>query len=309
MSASNPAPLPVKLNELLSPAELALLNQRSDAQGWRQLLSHLGVLVGSGLLWAWGWHQGMVWAWLALPVYGFSLASMFATVHECVHRTAFATQRLNDAVAWLAGVLSFYNSAFYRRYHKWHHRYTQIPGQDPELEDPVPTTWGAYLWQMSGLPWWLGKLRGHFRVLRGDFHGCPYIAPDAQAPVRRSTAAQFAVYGVGLALSLWAGQPWFFTYWLLPLAVGQPFLRLILIAEHTGCSQNNHPLTNTRTTLTVWPVRLLMWNMPFHAEHHLCPAIPFHALPQAHLRVRNRLAHVAQGYIAANREITAQFLK
>ncbi|MEN9218280.1 MAG: fatty acid desaturase, partial [Gloeomargarita sp. DG_2_bins_126] len=112
---------------------------------------------------------------------------------------------------------------------------------------------------------------------------------------------------VGLALSLWAGQPWFFTYWLLPLAVGQPFLRLILIAEHTGCSQNNHPLTNTRTTLTVWPVRLLMWNMPFHAEHHLCPAIPFHALPQAHLRVRNRLAHVAQGYIAANREITAQF--
>ncbi|MEN9218456.1 MAG: fatty acid desaturase, partial [Gloeomargarita sp. DG_2_bins_126] len=145
MSASNPAPLPVKLNELLSPAELALLNQRSDAQGWRQLLSHLGVLVGSGLLWAWGWHQGMVWAWLALPVYGFSLASMFATVHECVHRTAFATQRLNDAVAWLAGVLSFYNSAFYRRYHKWHHRYTQIPGQDPELEDPVPTTWGAYL--------------------------------------------------------------------------------------------------------------------------------------------------------------------
>ena len=23
-------------------------------------------------------------------------------------------------------------------------------------------------------------------------------------------------------------------------------------------------------------VRLLMWNMPFHAEHHLYPFIPFH---------------------------------
>lgn len=307
VSVPNDAPAPVKVSDLWSPAELAVLNQRSDAQGWRQLLLHLGVILGSGWLWHWGWSQGVGWGWLALPVYGFSLATMFAAVHECVHRTAFATQRINDGVAWVAGVLSFYNSAFYRRYHKWHHRYTQIPGKDPELDDPVPTTWGAYLWQMSGIPWWLGKLRGHLRILRGDFTGCPYITPDAQAQVRRSTAAQLAVYGALIALSVWAGQPWFFTYWVLPLAVGQPFLRFILIAEHTGCSYDSHPLTNTRTTLTGWPVRLLMWNMPFHAEHHLCPAIPFHALPQAHVQVRDKLAHVASGYVAANRQITANF--
>ncbi|WP_409881369.1 MULTISPECIES: hypothetical protein [unclassified Nostoc] len=35
----------------------------------------------------------------ALVIYGFSLASIFAPMYECFHRTAFANNRLNDAVA------------------------------------------------------------------------------------------------------------------------------------------------------------------------------------------------------------------
>ncbi len=244
----------------------------------------------------------------ALVIYGFSLASMFAPLHECAHRTAFATPKVNDAVAWCAGVLSFYNSTFYRRYHKWHHRYTQIPGKDPELEDPIPTTWAQYLWQMSGIPWWIGKVQGHARSLVGQTEGRPYITNESvREEVRRSTAWQLAVYAGAIALSIWAQQPWFWLYWVLPLAVGQPILRFILIAEHTGCPQIDNPRANTRTTLTLAPLRLLMWNMPFHAEHHLYASIPFHALPKAHAKLDGRLAHVAPGYLAVNREITAQF--
>jgi len=85
--------------------------------------------------------------------------------------------------------------------------------------------------------------------------------------------------------------------------LAQPLLRAVLIAEHTGCSQDADGLSNTRTTLTAFPVRLLMWNMPFHAEHHLYPAIPFHQLPAAHRALRKHLAHLAPGYPAVNREI------
>ena len=46
-----------------------------------------------------------------------------------------------------------------------------------------------------------------------------------------------------------------------------------------------------------------MWNMPFHAEHHLYPTIPFHFLPALHREVRAGVRHVAPGYVAANREI------
>ena len=54
-------------------------------------------------------------------------------MHECVHRTAFASRLANDLVGWIAGVLSFYNSTFYRHFHAWHHRYTQDPARAPEL--------------------------------------------------------------------------------------------------------------------------------------------------------------------------------
>ncbi|NEQ34209.1 MAG: fatty acid desaturase [Leptolyngbya sp. SIO4C5] len=290
----------------LATPTLTALNVRSDRQGWWQLGKHLTVILISGALW--GWLQG----WIAVPaliVYGFSLASMFAALHECVHRTAFASQRLNDGVAWLAGVLSFYNSTFYRRYHKWHHRYAQLVGQDPELEDSPPTSWKAYLWQLSGLPWWVGKVQSHMRAVRGQFEGCPYISATARREVMHSTAWQLAVYGSAIALSIAVQQPWFITYWLLPLAVGQPILRFILLAEHTGCSHDDNPLTNTRTTLTLWPLRLLMWNMPFHAEHHLYASIPFHALPQAHTQLADQLTQVAPGYVAVNRQIVSQFGK
>jgi fatty acid desaturase len=46
-----------------------------------------------------------------------------------------------------------------------------------------------------------------------------------------------------------------------------------------------------------------MWNMPFHAEHHLYPVVPFHHLPALHGQVRGRLRYRAPGYLAANREI------
>ncbi|QQE67621.1 fatty acid desaturase (plasmid) [Leptolyngbya sp. BL0902] len=298
-----------KARDVLSVAELAELNPRSDAQGWRQLVAHLVVMLGSAALWTMGLRTG---AWgLALPalvVYGFSLAAMFATLHECVHRTAFATPKLNDAVAWLAGVLSLYNSTFYRRYHKWHHRYTQIPGKDPELDDPAPTTWTQYLWQLSGLPWWWGKVQGHWQSLLGDVTNRPYLNTETiRAEVQRSTAAQLVVYAVAIVLSVWLRYPGFVLYWLLPLAVGQPILRFILLAEHTGCPQTANPLENTRTTLTLAPIRLLMWNMPYHAEHHLYASIPFHALPQAHRKLAERLTQVAPGYVAVNRQITATF--
>jgi fatty acid desaturase len=50
-------------------------------------------------------------------------------------------------------------------------------------------------------------------------------------------------------------------------------------------------------------VRLLMWNMPFHAAHHLFPSVPFHRLPALHELIGARFAHVGSGYVAVNREV------
>ena len=285
---------------LIPPDALRQLNERSDGRGWRQTLAHAAFIAVTASLWLRS-DLPLPLRLMALVLLGAGLAFCFCAMHECGHRTAFAGRRLNDTVAWWAGVLSFYNADFYRRYHQWHHRYTHQPGLDPELEDPAPSTLPAYLLELSGLTWWIGKLRGHTRALLGDFSGCPYIPEEAAAQVTRSVRLQFGLYGLLLLASIPAGNGLLFWAWLLPLAVGQPLLRFVLLAEHGGCSFSDDGTRNTRTTLTLQPLRWLMWNMPFHAEHHLYASIPFHALPKAHGYVAPALQHLDQGYINVHR--------
>jgi fatty acid desaturase len=292
-------------HRILSRQEINVLNERSNYLGIVQLGVHLAIAGCSGYLYASNFGNWSV-AIPALLIYGFSIAAMFAPMHEAVHRTAFANNRLNDIVGWVAGLLSYYNSTYFRYFHKWHHLYTRIPGKDPELTEITPKNWAEYILAISGLPWWYAHITGHFRVAFGLLDDCPFIPLSARAQVIRSTRLHLGVYAGAIAISLICGQAWFFLYWLLPLMVGQPILRFILLAEHTGCTLDNNITTNTRTTLTLLPVRLLMWNMSFHAEHHLYPSIPFHALPKAHQQLSSHFTHVDPGYIKVNRDIIAK---
>jgi fatty acid desaturase len=287
----------------LSSEQLRALQRRSDREGLLRLAGHVTAIVLSATLYGLLLRSGAHWALVAVAAvgYGFTLVTMFAAMHESVHRTAFERRWLNDLVGWCAGLLSFYNSTFYRYYHGWHHRFTQIPGRDPELDDPKPTGVGSYLKEMSGYYWWLGKLQTHTRIALGRVQDYPFLSDTTRPRVVRSVRLQLGVYGLGIALSVALGEPWFVSYWLLPVALGQPLLRFILLAEHTGCSQDDNPLTNTRTTHTLLPVRFLMWEMPYHAEHHRYPALPFFALGRAHAVLGPRFLHVAKhGYVGVH---------
>ena len=287
---------------LIERQALAELNRLRDAPAWIRLASHLLLILIGGVAWRLETLPLAV-RLLGLLVSGLGLATCFAPLHECCHRTAFRSKAVNDAVAWLMGLLSFYNATFYRRYHQWHHRYTHQPGLDPELDDPVPTTWLSYGLELSGCTWWTGKLRGHARLLWGDLSSIPFMSPELMPQVRRSVRLQFAIYAAVALLSIVGGHGFLLWSWLLPLAIGQPVLRFFLLAEHTGCAYGDDGLRNTRTTLTTAPVRWLMWNMPFHSEHHLYPSLPFHALPAAHRWIGPRLQHLDRGYVAVHRQL------
>ncbi len=294
------APVP----ELIARSRLAELNGlRNGPAAWR-LAGHLGLIAGAGLLWG-SAALPLGLRLVGLVALGVALATSFAGLHECSHRTAFRNRRVNDAAAWLLGLLSFYNATAYRRYHQWHHRYTHQPGLDPELDDPAPTSAAGYLRELSGCNWWTGKLRGHARLLWGDLASVPYLNPQVIPQVRRSAWLQAGVVGVLALLSLIGANGFLLWFWLLPLAIGQPVLRFLLLAEHSGCSFSADGTSNTRTTLTTAPVRWLMWNMPFHAEHHLYPSLPFHALPAAHQLIAPHLQHLDHGYLNVHRQLLA----
>jgi fatty acid desaturase len=286
---------------LVAPAVLAGLSRRSDLSGVLQLSAHAGCMGATGLL---VWVALPFWYLLipAMALHGVTIVTLFAPMHECVHRTAFASRAANEIVGWIAGVLSFYNSSFYWHFHSWHHRYTQDPARDPELMFPKAASRLEYLQEISSVNFWFRRAIDYPRLALGRVRNLPFMPESARRGIALSMSAQLLIYLAGV-VSIALGFREVLYFWFLPALLAQPLLRALLIAEHTGCSQDRNGLTNTRTTLASSPIRLLMWNMPYHAEHHLYPAIPFHFLPALHREVRAALRHVAPGYVAANREI------
>ncbi len=287
--------------DLVDDDALRLLSRRSDARGLARLAGHAAVLIATGAaVWI---ARGTFWSIAAVPLYGGALIFLFAPLHETIHRTAFGSRWLNETVAQFAGFVLVLPPDWFQAFHFAHHRWTQDPARDPELDPPRPATRRAWLRHVSGIPYWIAAFRGLFDRAWGR-GGEPFVGPRDETAVRgeaRRFLAQYAAIVVAAAVfDGWAALFWL---WLLPVLVGQPLLRLYLLAEHAGCAAVPDMLRNTRTTLTTAPVRFVAWNMPYHAEHHAFPGVPFHALPRLHDRLAPHLAVVAPGYVATTIEI------
>jgi len=276
------------------------LATRSDRQGIVQLAGHTAALLATGgLVWL---ALGSVWLVAAMLVHGIVLVFLFAPLHETVHKTAFRSHRLNDAIARVCGGLLILPPAYFRAFHFAHHRHTQDPARDPELMRPKPDTVGRYLWHVSGLPYWGQRIATTLRHARGKVDES-FIPAREHGHVTREARRLLGAYLLLAAGSLALGSAALLWLWVLPALLGQPFLRAYLLAEHTGCPLIPDMLRNSRTTRSVSLVRRLAWNMPYHAEHHAYPALPFHALPAAHELLKERIAVQADGYVEVNREI------
>jgi fatty acid desaturase len=279
---------------VLSGGEVRALSVRSNARGAARTALHVGALLLAGV------GVALSGPWTLLPatlLLGVVQAALFAPVHETMHQTVFRNRRANVVVGWLAACPSLLNWHFYAAFHQAHHRFTQDPERDPELAPPPPGSLDTYLLRVLGVNYWRARAAVIRNCLRGDLSGYAYI-PAATAPrvvfsVRAMCVSVAAVAAGSAALFGW----WVpLAFWILPQLLGQPLLRLYLLTEHTECALDANDLTNTRTTLTNGLMRLLMWNMSFHAEHHLYPSIPFHRLPDAHAVLHSRLGVVQDGY-------------
>lgn len=280
---------------VLSGSEVRALSGRSDWHGAAQTGLHFLLILLAG------WWVAVAGPWMILPAMlalGLAQTTLFAPIHETMHLTAFANRRANAVVGWIAAAPSLLNWHFYGVFHLAHHRFTQDPARDPELTPLPPSRLDGYVLRVLGINYWRARWAVLAACWRGDLSAFPYVPEAARARVIASVR-WMTVTMVGLAVLSAVLVGWWapFAFWIVPQLLGQPFLRLYLLTEHTGCSEDANGLTNTRTTLTNRAMRLLMWNMSFHTEHHLYPSIPFHRLPDAHQATRDRLGVVQDGYV------------
>lgn len=267
------------------------LTTRSDAIGLAHLAGHFGaILLVGGLIVA----RVPYWP-LLLPVQGVLVIFLFTLLHETSHRTVFATSGLNTFVGDICGLLILIPPRWFRDFHFAHHRYTQDPARDPELAEPKPETWRQYAVHLSGLPTWWSGVR---TLLRNAFGRCSddFVPQARRGAVAREARVMLAVYLLLAVASLTTGSAILVWVWFMPALLGQPVLRRYLLAEHGRCPEVENMFENTRTTFTTRLMLKLAWNMPYHAEHHAYPGVPFHRLPAFHRLTAAHLKVTEEGY-------------
>jgi len=283
----------------LNAKDKARLNARSDARGLRHLMMYCAVL---GVMGSWIFFALPLWQIMLIP-HGILISFLFTLQHECTHNTPFKTLWLNSIMGHLIAFLLFQPFLWFRYFHLAHHKYTNIPGKDPELDGhEKPSSWGAFVRHLSTVDYWWAKVT----TLIGNSVGpltASYIPPRKRRALRAEAVLLIVAYGVVFAMAptalLWL--------WIVPLILGFPVLRLYLLAEHGRCPEVEDMFLNTRTTLTTRVVWFLAWNMPYHAEHHAMPSVPFHKLPVLHDMTAAHLGQVSDGYSGFSKSYVASF--
>ncbi len=275
----------------LTDEQKSRLLTRSDIVGLRHLAAHWGMIVIAG---AYIVVRAPLWQ-LVMSVQGILIIFTFTAMHEAIHWTAFRSKWLNSFVANVCGFLIFLPPTYFRYFHFGHHRHTHDPDNDPELSKPKPKTPWEYVRYMSGIPEWISRLR-NLLLNAARPNADAFVPANGRSLVIREARLYLLLYALISVVCVVAQSAILIWIWLFPLLFGQPFLRAYLLTEHTRCPHVSNMFENTRTTFTNRVVRFITWNMPYHAEHHVLPTVPFHQLPAFHQLTKDHLVVTQQGY-------------
>lgn len=239
--------------------------------------------------------------------------SSFACEHETSHNTAFKSRFLNTWAGRLCSFVQLYPSTLFQEFHFTHHRFTHDPLRDPEISfagKPIPILVGNlpfYLSWISGFPLLMAKLV----MLSTSILGMPEWIKKRSFPFVRNSV-RFTLFLEALAILLFHSALIYLAiqyhsgiwsiYWALLL--GHCLLSSYLVPEHNGLPHEGSIMQKTRSMNAPKIVKFIMWNMPYHAEHHAYPAIPFHALPALHKALEKDILH-QENYLEVHAKVVS----
>lgn len=270
-------------------ADLRRLCRPQPLRAWLAVAGDWAVVaaaaVGARLVHGpWHWPAVVV----ALAIIGGRQHALLVLMHDAAHGRFMRSRKLNDLLsnvfmAWPG----FVSTESYRENHLLHHQHVNTE-DDPDwmrkrghdewefpktLREVLAIFARAFLlaeaWQVA---------RMLVRMARGKAPG------QGAAAAKRSPWPRLAYYGGwAVFLSLVGGWGTFALYWLLPLLTfAAMYARIRSVCEHFGV-EREHDLNHTRNYRASFIERATVapHGINFHLTHHLFPAIPFYALPEA----------------------------
>ncbi len=256
----------MKIQEVLSPAEMREFIQGSDFRGWLAVATSWAMVAACFALVRYFFSDTLaaeitspvvLWAArisalaVAVTLIGGRQLAFGILMHDCSHFSLFKTRRLNDFCGqWLVGSPVWQHLYVYRDHHQRHHRWAGSP-RDPDLDlvTGYPVTKASLrrkhardLFGISGIKRLYGNLAMDFGFIA--FTVSSRVEPTPRAGWGWLQRLRFAVPLLGPVVltnvALWAvlsalGVGWLYLVWAVAyLTTFSVFIRIRSIAEHAG---------------------------------------------------------------------------
>ena len=299
---------PYSGSKLIPKDKLKPFLQRNNTSGLIHLAMHLGLIFFSGILVS--ISPNILIKIIIMIAHGSFIAFLYAGLHECIHKSAFKNKKLNEFVGYFLGfvlIRSFLNG---RYRHMAHHTFTQHPEKDPDKVD-FPSSYLVYLKHVTSFSVWIRIIDNLFRHSFGKINKSEknYIPQSEIKSLIFESRMMVTGYFIIMLLSFYFSTTFFLIYWLIPRILGEPFLRLVRMVEHTGKDETADMIHNTRTSFPSAFLKFLYWNMPYHVEHHLYASVPFYRLPKFHKLIKPHTDEIEPSILSVHIEILKQIWK
>ena len=261
-------------------------------------------------------------------------------VHELCHKTPFRTQALNDFFLHVFSFLSWFDPVGYRLSHVKHHQVTVHHDLDGEIILPQNLEWGALeagevalpemgswkfikfvIWQLLPIPrpaslwerlkrWGIyakGDLKGVGMWAGGEWWTNQILPEEKPELRRRHRNWARVVLGGHLALAaifVFSGH-WFLLVLITCAGTYAGWLANVCgLPQHLGMGPDVPDFRRCCRTYTCNRlIGFLYWNMQYHVEHHMFPAVPFYNLPALRKAIEHDLPPATHGLLATWRGI------
>ncbi len=323
---------PVKINWYRTKVDKAVMSglmRKSDARAFAQVIPQLLLFVVTGTLAYLAFlnlHKSN-WPWalplllLALFIHG-TFSNFFGGIagHELCHKTPFKTQFWNDFFLSIYGFMAWFDPISYRLSHVKHHQVTVHAEHDGEVVLPQGLSWLGLKFILTSLT--IDPLIP-FKILRtwglaafGDSSQSLFFTTDWMKRILPKTKAELCRDHRNWAIIVLAGHLLLATIFII---TGNWFLIIIVTfgcqycswlqmlcaaPQHIGLTPNVADFRICCRTYTCgWLPAFLYWNMQYHVEHHMFPAVPFYNLPQLRKAIEHDLPPAAHGLRATWKEL------
>ena len=295
--------------------KLKELSRRSDYEGWKHIIIFTITLLTLGTISVYSW--GSIWFIPVYLCYCMFWGGADAIWHECGHRTAFKTRKLNNFFYIIASFMNNFEPVRWRSSHSLHHSYTaSVDPHDFEVDESIfskPTIFSFLIRFIPGYYFLILHKSLHLEIIQ---HALEYktrvmkecIPEEKKIDCIRSSRIFVTLWLIIILFSFIFNSILPILLFLLPKFF--IFMNVVWgLTQHMGLKESTKDHRESTRSVRLNPIfSFIYWKMEYHIEHHMFPMVPSHKLPQLHEEIKHQLPK-PQSLFEAYKEIIPAVIK